>query len=405
MAEIVLDHVTKSFPDGTTAVSELNIEIHDGEFIVLVGPSGCGKTTALRMVAGLESLTHGTIRIGERVVNDLQPKERDIDMVFQDYALYPHMTVYDNMAFGLKLRKLSKEEIDGRVRDAARILGLDELLKRKPKALSGGQRQRVAMGRAIVRNPQAFLMDEPLSNLDAKLRVQMRSEIARIQRELGVTTIYVTHDQTEAMTMGDRVAVIRKGVLQQVEAPQYLYEHPVNLFVAGFIGSPAMNLTEATLSRSNGSLDVEFGGFHLALPDDIGTTRPGLLAYEGKRVILGVRPEDIEDARLASGELEHRRMRATVELREALGSDVVVHFSVDSPVVVTEDVKELAADVGQEAVQGLEQVAAHGKSVFLARLNPRTTARVGEALELYVDTGHLHFFDHGSGRGIYAEPG
>jgi multiple sugar transport system ATP-binding protein len=404
MAEIVMDHVTKTFADGTTAVSDLNLEIHDGEFVVLVGPSGCGKTTALRMVAGLESLSQGTIQIGDRVVNDLQPKERDIAMVFQDYALYPHMSVYDNMAFGLKLRKLPREEIDKRVRDAARILGLEDLLKRKPKALSGGQRQRVAMGRAIVRNPQAFLMDEPLSNLDAKLRVQMRSEIARIQRELGVTTIYVTHDQTEAMTMGDRVAVIRKGVLQQAEAPQYLYEHPVNLFVAGFIGSPAMNLAEATLSRSNGSLAAEFGGFELRLADDVTRTRPALAAYEGKRVILGLRPEDMEDAALVSGPPEGRRIRATVELREALGSDVVVHFSVDTPVVVTEQVKELAADVGEEVVQDLEHDSAHGKAVFLARLNPRSSARVGDPLELSVDTAHLHFFDPESGQGIYGEP-
>src|SRR5439155_14975316 len=258
-------------------------------------------------------------------------------------------------------------EIDGRVRDAARILGLDELLKRKPKALSGGQRQRVAMGRAIVRNPQAFLMDEPLSNLDAKLRVQTRSEIARIQRELGVTTIYVTHDQTEAMTMGDRVAVMRKGVLQQVDAPQYLYEHPVNLFVAGFIGSPAMNLTQATLTRSNGSLAVEFGGFRLTLSDDVARARPAVRAYEGKRGILGVRPEDMEDANLVSGQHDDRRIRATVELREALGSDVVVHFTIDAPAVVTEHVKELAEDVDEAAVQGLEQVSAHGKSTFLAR--------------------------------------
>jgi multiple sugar transport system ATP-binding protein len=403
VAEIVMDHVTKTFADGTTAVSDLNLEIRDGEFIVLVGPSGCGKTTALRMVAGLESLSDGTIRIGERVVNELQPKERDIAMVFQDYALYPHMTVYDNMAFGLKLRKISKDEIDKRVRGAASILGLDELLARKPKALSGGQRQRVAMGRAIVRNPQAFLMDEPLSNLDAKLRVQMRSEIARIQRDLGVTTLYVTHDQTEAMTMGDRVAVIRKGVLQQVDAPQYLYEHPVNLFVAGFIGSPAMNLTEATLARSNGSLAVEFGGFNLALPQDITQRRPALAAYEGKRVIVGLRPEDMEDASLTSGDLRNRHIRAMVELREALGSDVVAHVSLDAPVVVTEDVKELAADVGEEVVQGLEQVSAHGKSVFLARLNPRTTAEVGKPMDLFVDTGHLHFFDPETGRAIYGD--
>jgi multiple sugar transport system ATP-binding protein len=252
MSVIVLEDVTKVYPDGTTAVSDLDLDIADGEFIVLVGPSGCGKTTALRMVAGLESISGGTIRIGDRVVNTVPPKERDIAMVFQNYALYPHMTVYDNMAFGLKLRKIAKDEIDRRVKEAAGILGLSEFLQRKPKALSGGQRQRVAMGRAIVREPKAFLMDEPLSNLDAKLRVQMRSEIARIQHDLGVTTIYVTHDQTEAMTMGDRVAVIRKGLLQQVDTPQFLYDHPNNLFVAGFIGSPAMNLVEAKLARDGG---------------------------------------------------------------------------------------------------------------------------------------------------------
>ena len=283
MAEIVLDHVSKVYgTDGPSAVSDLNLNIQDGEFIVLVGPSGCGKTTALRMVAGLESITDGTVSIDDRVVNTVPPKERDIAMVFQNYALYPHMTVYDNMAFGLKLRKLSKEEIDRRVREAAKILGLDEFLDRKPKALSGGQRQRVAMGRAIVREPKAFLMDEPLSNLDAKLRVQMRSEIARIQHDLNVTTLYVTHDQVEAMTMGDRVAVIRKGVLQQVDAPQYLYDHPSNLFVAGFIGSPAMNMVEADLSRSNGALAVEFGGFTLAIPASVLSARAGPQGVRGE---------------------------------------------------------------------------------------------------------------------------
>jgi multiple sugar transport system ATP-binding protein len=269
VAEILMDDVTKVYGDGTRAVSDLNLDVRDGEFIVLVGPSGCGKTTALRMVAGLETITEGTVRIGDTVVNGLPPKDRDIAMVFQNYALYPHMTVYDNMAFGLKLRKLSKEDISTRVKEAAEILGLEGLLERKPKALSGGQRQRVAMGRAIVREPKAFLMDEPLSNLDAKLRVQMRTEIARIQHELHVTTIYVTHDQVEAMTMGDRVAVIRKGVLQQVEPPQVLYDRPVNLFVAGFIGSPAMNMVQATMSRSNGSSTLEFGGHRLELPDDV----------------------------------------------------------------------------------------------------------------------------------------
>ncbi|HEX9694507.1 MAG TPA: sn-glycerol-3-phosphate ABC transporter ATP-binding protein UgpC, partial [Actinomycetota bacterium] len=291
MAEIVMEQVSKVFPDGTAAVSDLDLDVDDGEFIVLVGPSGCGKTTALRMVAGLESISHGTIRIGERVVNTLPPKERDIAMVFQNYALYPHMNVYDNMGFGLKLRKLPKEEIDKRVRDAAGILGLEEFLLRKPKALSGGQRQRVAMGRAIVREPKAFLMDEPLSNLDAKLRVQMRSEIARIQHDLRVTTLYVTHDQVEAMTMGDRVAVLRKGVLQQADTPQFLYDHPNNLFVAGFIGSPAMNMVEAKLSSSDGSGVVEFGGYRLGVPQQVLSARPELRAFDGKPVIVGLRPE------------------------------------------------------------------------------------------------------------------
>jgi multiple sugar transport system ATP-binding protein len=405
MAEIVMDDVSKVYPDGTSAVDALTLGVGDGEFIVLVGPSGCGKTTALRMVAGLESITRGTLRIGEKVMNEVPPKERDIAMVFQNYALYPHMTVYDNMAFGLKLRKMAKDEIDKRVREAAAILGLADFLKRKPKALSGGQRQRVAMGRAIVRHPQAFLMDEPLSNLDAKLRVQMRSEIARIQRELGVTTLYVTHDQVEAMTMGDRVAVIRKGMLQQVDTPQVLYDHPVNLFVAGFIGSPAMNMVEATLARQDGGFAVEFGGQRLAIPEDVSQTRPQLRGFEGKRVVLGLRPEDMEDATLVSDAPPDRRISSAVELREALGSDVVVHFKVKAPIVVTQDVKELAVDVGAEALQELEEVAREGESTFVARLNPRTRAREGEPVELVVDTRRLHFFDPETGLGIYGDEG
>jgi len=401
MAGIALENIAKVYPGGVRAISDLSLDVEDGEFIVLVGPSGCGKTTALRMVAGLESITEGTIRIGDRVVNTVPPKERDIAMVFQNYALYPHMTVYDNMAFGLKLRKIPKEDIDRRVRDAAGFLGLEELLQRKPKALSGGQRQRVAMGRAIVREPKAFLMDEPLSNLDAKLRVQMRSEIARIQNELGVTTLYVTHDQVEAMTMGDRVAVIRKGMLQQVDTPQFLYDHPHNLFVAGFIGSPAMNMVEATLSRSNGAATIEFGGFRLGLPDEVLAERSALRAFEGRQVIVGIRPEDMEDAALVADAPADRRIRSNVLLREALGADVLAHFKIRAPVVVTEDVRELAHDVGQEALEAVERGAQAGESTFLARLNPRTGAREGEPIELVVDTHRLHFFDPESGFGVY----
>jgi multiple sugar transport system ATP-binding protein len=401
MAEIVLDDVWKVYSDGTEAVRSLDLEIADKEFMVLVGPSGCGKTTALRMVAGLEVISRGTISIGERVVNDLPPKERDIAMVFQNYALYPHMSVYDNMAFGLKLQRMPKQQIAARVNDAARILGLGDLLSRKPKALSGGQRQRVAMGRAIVRHPQAFLMDEPLSNLDAKLRVQMRTEIARIQHDLGVTTIYVTHDQTEAMTMGDRVAVLRKGELQQVDNPQTLYEHPVNVFVAGFIGSPAMNLVDAKLTGSGDALVVEVGGFRLPVPGEVVATRPDLRKYADRLVVLGIRPEDMEDASLVADAPTDRRISSTVDLREALGSDVVVHFTIAAPAAMTDDVKELAVDVGTEALEHVQKQAEGGHSTMLARLNPRTKVRTGDPVELVVDTQRLHFFDPENGSGIY----
>ena len=401
MAEIVLEKVWKVYPDGTEAVRALDLEISDGEFMVLVGPSGCGKTTALRMVAGLEAISKGSIRIGERTVNTVPPKDRDIAMVFQDYALYPHMSVYDNMAFGLKIQKVSKREIDARVREAAAILDLGDFLGRKPKALSGGQRQRVAMGRAIVRHPHVFLMDEPLSNLDAKLRVQMRSEIARVQHELGVTTVYVTHDQIEAMTMGDRVAVIRKGMLQQADTPQYLYEHPVNVFVAGFIGSPAMNLVEARLVESNGTIAVDVGGFKLTVPPDVVAARPALHEYEGRKVVIGIRPEDIEDGSLVSDAPADRRITSTVDLGEALGSDMVVHFKLNAPPAITEDVKELAVDVGQEALEQVEQKAQEGESNVIARLDPRTRVRQGDLVELVVDTSRLHFFDPDDGLGIY----
>jgi multiple sugar transport system ATP-binding protein len=401
VGEIVLEDVWKVYPDGTEAVRNLDLAIADGEFVVLVGPSGCGKTTALRMVAGLEEISKGTIRIGNRVVNAVPPKERDIAMVFQNYALYPHMSVFDNMGFGLKLQKIPKDEIENRVGDAARILGLEELLNRKPAALSGGQRQRVAMGRAIVRHPQAFLMDEPLSNLDAKLRVQMRAEIARIQSDLGVTTIYVTHDQVEAMTMGDRVAVIRKGELQQVDTPQALYEQPVNLFVAGFIGSPAMNLMEATLAGADSDLTVELGTTRLHVPPEVVNERPDLRSYAGRTVVLGIRPEDMEDASLVADAPPERRISSHVELREALGSDVVVHFKIDAPQATTDDVKELADDVGAEALEHIEQHARSGKANVVARLNPRTEAKKGERIDLVVDTHRMHFFDMDDGSGIY----
>jgi multiple sugar transport system ATP-binding protein len=405
MAGIELEDVWKIYPDGTEAVRELDLEITDKEFIVLVGPSGCGKTTALRMIAGLEVISRGKITIGDRVVNTLPPKERDIAMVFQNYALYPHMSVFDNMAFGLKLQKMPKPEINERVREAARILGLSELLDRKPRALSGGQRQRVAMGRAIVRNPQAFLMDEPLSNLDAKLRVQTRAEIARIQRELGVTTVYVTHDQIEAMTMGDRVAVLRKGLLQQVDDPQTLYEHPTNVFVAGFIGSPAMNLFDCRLERGDGGLWVVFGAFRLPIPDDVVADRPDLRAYEDNTVVLGIRPEDMEDASLVTEAPVERRIQSTVDLREALGSDVVVHFTVNAPPAMTDDAVELAVDVGAEALEQVQAQARGGRSTVVARLNPRTKVRAGDPIELVVDTQRLHFFDPDSGAGIYGGDG
>jgi multiple sugar transport system ATP-binding protein len=407
VAGIALEDVWKVYADGTEAVRALDLAVADGELMVLVGPSGCGKTTALRMVAGLESLTRGTIRIGERVVNGEPPKERDIAMVFQNYALYPHMSVFDNMAFGLKLQKLPRAEINRRVTEAAGILGLGELLGRKPRALSGGQRQRVAMGRAIVRHPHAFLMDEPLSNLDAKLRVQMRAEIARIQHDLGVTTIYVTHDQIEAMTMGDRVAVIRKGMLQQVDTPETLYEHPVNVFVAGFIGSPAMNLVEARLVPEGGGspgtsgLAVEVAGARLPVPAAVLAARPALAGFEGRPVVLGIRPEDMEDAALVADAPAGRRLEVTVELREALGSDIVIHFTLAAPPAVTDDVRELAVDVGHEALERIEHTAAAGETPFVARLSPRSRVATGGRVELVVDTERLHFFDPTDGRGVY----
>ncbi len=400
MAAVTLEDVTKVYAGGTLAVSDLDLEIADGEFVVFVGPSGCGKTTALRMIAGLEDISSGTVRIGDRVVNRVPPKDRDVAMVFQNYALYPHLSVAENIGFGLKLRRVPKREIRERVREAATMLGLEELLDRKPRALSGGQRQRVAMGRAIVREPQAFLMDEPLSNLDAKLRVQMRSEILKLQKDLGVTTIYVTHDQVEAMTMGDRVAVIRKGVLQQADAPQVLYEHPRNLFVAGFIGSPAMNMVEATVEIDGGPGSVSFGSTKLTLDEEVLATHPALRSYDGRSVILGIRPEEMEDASMHTDYPRDRRIRANVLITEELGAETLVHFEVDAPVVLTEDTKELAADVGGAAVEELEETARTGTSEFVARVSPRSRAKSGGTVELAVDTGRLHFFDPDTGLAV-----
>src|SRR5262245_9743597 len=328
MATVTLDNVNKVYDNGFQAIYDLSLDIAESEFLVLVGPSGCGKSTALRMVAGLESITSGELRIGDRVVNDVEPKDRDIAMVFQNYALYPHMTVFDNIGFALKLARVPKPEIDSRVRKAAAILELEPYLDRKPGQLSGGQRQRVAMGRAIVRQPAAFLMDEPLSNLDAKLRVQMRAEIARLQRDLGVTTIYVTHDQVEAMTMGDRVAVLKDGYLQQVDTPQNLYDEPTNVFVAAFIGSPSMNLYEGQLTL-NGEKTVQIGNQQIALAPESLEKHPALQNYAGKNIVVGIRPEDFEDAAVATGPAD-RRLKATVRLVEALGSELMVHFELDN---------------------------------------------------------------------------
>ncbi|HEU5278706.1 MAG TPA: sn-glycerol-3-phosphate ABC transporter ATP-binding protein UgpC [Gaiellaceae bacterium] len=390
MAEITLEKLTKVYGDGTRAVSDLDLAIEDGEFVVLVGPSGCGKTSALRMVAGLEPITEGRVVIGGEVVNKLPPKDRDIAMIFQNYALYPHMSAFDNMAFGLKLRGMKRERRGDRVRSAAKTLGLAEVLPKKPRTLSGGQRQRVAMGRAIVREPRAFLMDEPLSNLDAKLRVEMRAEIARLQRELNVTTIYVTHDQVEAMTLGDRVAIMRDGVLQQMAKPQELYDRPTNLFVAEFIGSPAMNLVGVDLTRSNGGFAARFGTNTLEVGDRVLSTRPSLKTFDGRRLILGIRPEDIEDAAFGEGE----RLEAVVDIREDMGSEVFVHFEIGGKAVRGEDVK---AAVGEEAAE----VADVKGNVWVARVDRDTKAKERERIDLAVDTSRLHFFDPETGNAIY----
>ena len=385
MAQIEFDSVSKVYDDGTQAVYDLDLAIDDGELMVVVGPSGCGKTTALRMLAGLEEISDGEIRIGERIVNDLTPKDRDIAMVFQNYALYPHMTVEQNLAFGLKLRKLPKAEVKERVRQAAQTLEIEEYLKRKPRALSGGQRQRVAMGRAIVREPQAFLMDEPLSNLDAKLRVQVRAEIHQLQRRVGVTTLYVTHDQVEAMTMGDRVAVMRAGRLQQVDTPQVLYDNPVNQFVAGLIGSPSINLVESELERSDGGLWVRFGEHRLPIDSKLVSRHSAIENYVGKTIQLGIRPEDFEDFALEPDTPPEQRLKTVCDLTEPLGSEVLVHFTVSATGVVT----EAAQAEGIAGDPTLEQ----GKTRMVARVSPRTRIAEGSEIELAVDTTRLYFFD------------
>jgi multiple sugar transport system ATP-binding protein len=395
MAEIILDHVEKTYAGGVQAIDDLSLGIKDGEFMVLVGPSGCGKSTALRSIAGLEEITAGTISIGDRVVNDLPPKDRDIAMVFQNYALYPHMTVEQNLAFGLQLRKTPKQEIQRRTGEAAKMLGLEPYLKRKPGALSGGQRQRVAMGRAIVREPQAFLMDEPLSNLDAKLRVSMRASLSQLHERLGVTTVYVTHDQIEAMTLGQRVAVLRDGLLQQVDTPQYLYESPVNLFVAGFIGSPAMNFVTADLVRDDGPA-VTFAGYKLPVPPEILQAKPGLEDYFGKKVILGIRPSDFEDASL--GDASRGTISVTAGVTEELGSEINVIFTIDAPHVEHASLAQ-AAEASADEDEATAALAG-GKSLWTARVSKESRVKHGGPLELAVDTRYLQFFDPGSGLSI-----
>jgi multiple sugar transport system ATP-binding protein len=401
MADVIFDKVDKVYDNDVHAVQDLSLEIGDGEFVVLVGPSGCGKTTALRMVAGLEEISDGTVSIGGRVVNDLTPKERDIAMVFQNYALYPHLSVADNIGFGLRLRRTPKEVVNERVEWAAKLLGLTPYLHRRPKELSGGQRQRVAMGRAIVRQPQVFLMDEPLSNLDAKLRVQMRAEISRIQQDLGVTTIYVTHDQVEAMTMGDRVAVMRKGELQQLAEPQQLYDTPKNLFVASFIGSPAMNIVEATVERRDGGgLAVRIGDQELPIPHEVASRRPALAGYVGRKLAAGIRPEHIEDAAIARN--GSARLRGTVLLTEALGSEVLAHVEMRVKPVVSEEVVEGAVYEAEEAeiVTDLMSEDESGRTTFVGRLDPASRAKPTDEIELAVDTAKLQFFDLETGFAI-----
>ena len=400
MASVTFDGVAKVFPDGTRAVDGLSLEVRDGEFMVFVGPSGCGKTTALRMVAGLEDVTEGIIRIGDTVANDVLPRERDIAMVFQNYALYPHMSVADNIAFGLRMRKVPKHRIEERVKEIAGVLRLTELMARRPRALSGGQRQRVAMGRAIIRNPRVLLMDEPLSNLDAKLSVQMRAEIARIQGEIGTTTVYVTHDQVEAMTMGDRVVVLRKGQLQQVDIPQHLYERPVNLFVASFMGSPSMNFMEATLERAGVGLVCLIGEQRLTVSPETAASRPQLERYVGGTVGVGIRSEHVQDAAVATGAPPGQCLRGEVVTTELLGSDLLAYVEIEADPVVTAEVIEVAADIDVAAADGLVEEAARRRTPVVGRFDIRSKARVGAVVEMVVDTEHLHFFDLETGLAV-----
>jgi multiple sugar transport system ATP-binding protein len=393
MAQIVLESATRRFPDGTIGVDNLDLQIADGEFMVLVGPSGSGKSTALRMIAGLEEISSGEIRIGDKVVNDLPPRDRDIAMVFQNYALYPHMTVFENMAFGLKLRDVAKEEIQSRVEQAAELLDIRQYLHRKPRQLSGGQRQRVAMGRAIVREPAAFLMDEPLSNLDAKLRVQMRTEIERLHRRLNTTTVYVTHDQVEAVTMADRVAVLRGGRLQQVDTPQELYASPVNLFVAGFIGSPAMNMVIARLEADNGAVSVRFADHELTIP-----SATGLEDRIGKDVVLGIRPEDFEDPDLVAGNTSVDVIEVDVTLVETLGAETVAYFEVEAPRVEIQDTKDLESDKRPGAPA--QKPSREGHSIFTTRLSPKTQIGEGQKAKLAVDLERLYFFHPETGENL-----
>jgi multiple sugar transport system ATP-binding protein len=393
MAQIVLDEVDKLYPGGVKGIDGLNLDIADGEFMVLVGPSGCGKSTALRSIAGLEEITSGEISIGGRVVNDLPPKDRDIAMVFQNYALYPHMTVEQNLAFGLQQRKTPKDEIRRRVVAVAKMLGLEEFLNRKPSALSGGQRQRVAMGRAIVREPQAFLMDEPLSNLDAKLRVSMRASLSQLHERLGVTTVYVTPDQVEAMTLGKRVCVLRDGKLQQVDSPQRLFDAPVNLFVAGFIGSPAMNFVTAKAVRDDGPA-VVFAGHRLPIPPAVVEARPGLERFFGRELILGVRPSDFEDAALADPGWATMPVEARVT--EELGSEIHVIFTIDAPIVQHASLSQAISDEDDDSAIAL----AGGESQWTARVAARSHVKPGQRLDLALDTSNLHFFDPEDGLAI-----